>query len=68
MDDLPTNRDPDRDHTSPPRTPGWVLVLGILALVLLFAVAVQVIFGIRHGPGLHGTSAGGIAWLLGHLW
>lgn len=38
----------------PPRTPRWVLVLGIVALVLILAAVAQLVFGIRHGPGLHG--------------
>ena len=38
---------------TPPRTPRWVVVLGILAVVLILAVVAQLVFGIRHGPGLH---------------
>ena len=78
MDDSPAYPEPDGDDAgetrpqparrSPPRTPGWVLVLGILALVLILAVAVQIVFGIRHGPGLHGMSTDATAGLLVHLW
>lgn len=50
----------------PPRTPGWVLLLGVIALVLILAAAVQFIFGIRHGPGLH-SSYDMAAGLLAHL-
>lgn len=44
---------PEPGRPTPPRTPRWVLVLGILALVLILAVVAQLVFGIRHGPGLH---------------
>ena len=37
----------------PPRTPRWVKMFGIIAVVLILAAAVQFILGIRHGPGLH---------------
>lgn len=40
---------------SAPRTPRWVIVLGILALILILLVAAQFILGIQHGPGLHGA-------------
>jgi hypothetical protein len=42
--------------TSAPRTPRWVIVLGIIALILILAVAAQFFLGIRHGPGMHGSS------------
>jgi hypothetical protein len=65
MDDPPTSPNPDDDDTAdqtrpqrgrqaPPRTPRWVVVLGILALVLILAAVAQLVFGIRHGPGMHG--------------
>ncbi|MBA3689726.1 MAG: hypothetical protein H0W81_13020 [Chloroflexi bacterium] len=44
---------PQPGRQMPPRTPRWVLVLGILAFVLILAVVAQLVFGIRHGPGLH---------------
>jgi hypothetical protein len=40
------------------------MVLGIIALVLILAVAVQLVFGIRHGPGLHSTSIDVVSGLL----
>ncbi|MEP7041058.1 MAG: hypothetical protein ABI864_05720 [Chloroflexota bacterium] len=45
MDDSPKDR---------PRTPRWVWVLGIVALILILAAVAQLVFGIRHGPGMHG--------------
>lgn len=61
MDDSPTSPDsddPSAEGLSPrpqsaPRTPRWVVVLGVLALVLILAAVVQLVFGISHGPGLH---------------
>jgi hypothetical protein len=41
---------------STPRTPRWVIVLGIIALILILAVAAQFVLGLQHGPGLHGAS------------
>jgi hypothetical protein len=52
---------------SPPRTPRWVVVLGIIGLVLILAVIVQLVFGIRHGPGLHSLTVEAPAELLTHL-
>jgi len=57
-------RDPDPDYAtqvrsareSAPRTPRWVIVLGIIALILILAVAAQFLLGLQHGPGLHGPS------------
>lgn len=40
---------------SAPRTPRWVIVLGIIAVILLLAVAAQFVLGIQHGPGMHGS-------------
>jgi hypothetical protein len=40
---------------SPPRTPRWVIGLGIVALFLILAVAVQFVLGVQHGPGTHGA-------------
>ena len=45
--------EPDPGRETPPRTPRWVVVLGILAGILILAVVAQLVFGIRHGPGLH---------------
>jgi hypothetical protein len=61
MADLPN--DPDAEERSPvrsgpepaPRTPRWVIILGIIALILILAVVAQFVLGIQHGPGLHGT-------------
>jgi hypothetical protein len=61
MADLPP--DPDTDQTTlarpdsqpAPRTPRWVIVLGVIALILLLAVAAQFVFGFQHGPGMHGA-------------
>jgi hypothetical protein len=63
MDDSPAYPDsggdnaevtgPEPGRQPPPKTPRWVLVLGIIAIALILAVAVQLVFGVRHGPGLH---------------
>jgi hypothetical protein len=55
--------DPDADERSPvptgpeaaPRTPRWVIILGVIALILILAVVAQFVLGIQHGPGLHGS-------------
>ena len=77
MDNPPALPDPHRDEDAadslgpgrraPPRTPRWALVLGIIALVLIVAVAVQLVFGIRHGPGLHSAPIDSIPWLFANL-
>jgi hypothetical protein len=38
------------------RTPGWVIALGVIALILIVAVVAQLVLGIQHGPGVHGPS------------
>lgn len=39
---------------SPPGTPGWVKLLGVgIVVVILLVVAVMVLAGGEHGPGLH---------------
>jgi hypothetical protein len=61
MADLPTG--PDAKEGSPvrsdseaaPRTPRWVIILGIVALILILAVVAQLVLGIQHGPGMHGS-------------
>ncbi|HEX9635159.1 MAG TPA: hypothetical protein VGB34_06735 [Candidatus Limnocylindria bacterium] len=68
MADLP--RDPDTSgdtgdadaeigpgRVSGPGTPGWVKAFGIIAIALIIVViAVQLLFGVQHGPGLHAPS------------
>ena len=50
-----TSEGPDRRSTS--RTPRWVKVCGIVALVLvLMVVALVLAGGGRHGPGRHTAS------------
>jgi len=43
------------NHESPPGTPRWVKVFGIIALVvvLLFVIVVFTSIGGPHGPGRH---------------
>jgi hypothetical protein len=62
MADLPPAPDPDQttpvrpdSQPAPPQTPRWVIVLGVIALILILAVAVQFVFGFQHGPGMHGA-------------
>lgn len=49
---------PERGESTPPRTPRWVVALGLIAvaLVVIFVVA-QILFGVQHGPGLHGSAS-----------
>ena len=43
------------DHGSPPSTPRWVKVLGIIVIVLVLLIGVILATGIggEHGPGRH---------------
>jgi hypothetical protein len=48
----------DRERSggdAPPRTPRWVIILGMVALILILAVVAQLLLGIQHGPGMHGS-------------
>jgi hypothetical protein len=48
------NADEGSGPMSAPGTPGWVKAFAIVAIVLILVVmAVQLLFGIQHGPGLH---------------
>lgn len=44
----------DQSDESPPKTPAWVIVLGIVAAILILAFVAQFVLGIQHGPGMHG--------------
>lgn len=45
------------DSESPPRTPGWVKVFGITALVVIvLLVVLMLVGGGQHGPGRHALS------------
>lgn len=44
----------DSGRESAPRTPRWVIVLGVIALILILAVVAQFVLGIQHGPSMHG--------------
>ena len=47
---------PDR-RQSAPATPRWVWALGVVAVVLIVIfIAAQLLFGVQHGPGLHGAA------------
>ncbi|OLE65306.1 MAG: hypothetical protein AUG03_05375 [Acidobacteria bacterium 13_1_20CM_2_68_14] len=48
------------DRGSPPGTPRWVKVFGIVGLVLVLLVVVMMATGVggKHGPGRHMPSAG----------
>jgi hypothetical protein len=54
----PTTDDPalGRAVALVPRTPRWVLVLGVLAVVLIIGFVVQAVLGGGHGPGIHAPS------------
>jgi uncharacterized cupredoxin-like copper-binding protein len=45
------------DRQTAPGTPRWVLAFGVIALVLILVVAVQLLLGVQHGPGMHAPSA-----------
>ena len=51
-----THDGPDRG--SAPRTPRWVKVFGIIALVVVLVFVISLLAGVRHGPGLHTPSSG----------
>jgi hypothetical protein len=48
------------DRGSPPITPRWVKVIGIIGLVLVLLVVIIMFTGVggKHGPGRHIPSAG----------
>ncbi len=45
-----------RRHGEAYRTPRWVKLFGIVALIVIALFVVSLLAGIRHGPGLHGAS------------
>jgi hypothetical protein len=47
---------PDRE--SPPRTPRWVMIAGIIALILALLFVVMMVVGGGHGPGRHLSGMG----------
>ena len=53
---------PDRVSTTstPPSTPRWVTIVGIIALVLVLLVVIMLLTGVggEHGPGRHLPSGG----------
>lgn len=47
---------PDRRQPAP-GTPRWVWALGLVAVALIvILIAAQLLFGVQHGPGLHGAA------------
>jgi hypothetical protein len=44
---------------TPPGTPRWVKVFGIIALVLIVLVVIMFLTGSGHGPSRHGNLGGG---------
>ena len=57
MSQLPGEAEPE----SPPRTPRWVKVFGIIVLVVVLLFVISLLAGVQHGPGLHtppGSSGG----------
>ncbi len=51
----PPHEGPDHRSTpsTPPSTPRWVKVFGIIALVLGLLVGIMLLTGGEHGPGRH---------------
>ncbi len=41
------------DHESPPGTPLWVKVFGIVLLVLILLIVIMLLIGGGHGPSRH---------------
>ena len=43
------------DHESPPSTPRWVKVLGLIALIVVLLIVIAFVTGLGgpHGPGRH---------------
>ena len=57
--DLHDDPAPEPDHDTPPGTPRWVKVFGIIAVIVVVLVGVMLLTGGagEHGPGRH--SGGG---------
>jgi hypothetical protein len=55
MADLPPYPDSNSDTGEDTRTPRWVKVFGIIALVLILLVVIMIFTGVGgdHGPGRH---------------
>jgi hypothetical protein len=66
--DAGDNTGTERDYPTAPRTPRWVLVFGIIAVVLILLVLAQLLLGIQHGPGMHGPSSDAGAAAPGASW
>ncbi len=41
------------DYGTPPNTPRWVKVFGIVVIVLIVIVVIGMLIGGNHGPGRH---------------
>jgi hypothetical protein len=50
--------EPPYTDPSPPGTPRWVKVFGVIAAVLVVVFIVLLLFGGGHGPGRHGSGTG----------
>jgi hypothetical protein len=46
------------DRDSPPGMPRWVKWSLVVVAVLIVAVVVSVLVGVRHGPGMHSPGGG----------
>ena len=47
------------DRSGPPRTPRWVIIFGLLALIAVVVVGIMLLSGGEHGPGRHMRGGGG---------
>lgn len=45
---------PERDIPRRPPTPRWVKAIAIVGLILILILAVGLLTGMSHGPGVHG--------------
>lgn len=47
---------PDGPPEPQPGTPRWVKVIGVIIVVVAIALAVSMLLGVEHGPGMHGAA------------
>ncbi len=54
MPDEPERAQPPASSAHPPAIPGWVKVLGVIALIGIVLALASLVLGIQHGPSMHG--------------
>jgi hypothetical protein len=53
--------------TTPPGTPRWVKVFGMVALVVVLLFVISLLAGVRHGPGMHTPSGDAGGYILSSI-